>query len=229
MSVGANVWRQIVSGVDAIPWRAATRPMPAVTNTLRNDPLVSLVRQLFFSAGVRRKSVLIATADECSGASGLCEKVAATVAKISDETVAVVAASSRVNGSEITAAEMPLPVVGGAWQAYAIPVADGVWRLAADIIHDCVRNAAPNGGSVGRNNVRDAFDYFVLSASVTDEDAPAFCNFSDAAILVLTANSTRREAALRAKEQLLRYRVNLIGTVLDQRTLPIPGPIYRRL
>ena len=58
---------------------------------------------------------------------------------------------------------------------------------------------------------------------------PSLCNLSEAAVLVLTANITRREAALKAKEQLLRQGVTLLGTVLDQRTMPIPESIYRRL
>jgi Mrp family chromosome partitioning ATPase len=46
---------------------------------------------------------------------------------------------------------------------------------------------------------------------------------------VLTANMTRREAARRAQEQLVRQGVTVLGVVLDERKLPIPEPIYRRL
>jgi Mrp family chromosome partitioning ATPase len=58
---------------------------------------------------------------------------------------------------------------------------------------------------------------------------PSLCNLCEAAVLVLTANITRREAAIKAKEQLLRQGVTLLGTVLDQRTMPIAESIYRRL
>jgi Mrp family chromosome partitioning ATPase len=48
-------------------------------------------------------------------------------------------------------------------------------------------------------------------------------------VLVLTANHTRRESALRAKEQLLQCNAELLGAVLDGRTFPIPKAVYQRL
>jgi hypothetical protein len=48
-------------------------------------------------------------------------------------------------------------------------------------------------------------------------------------VLVLTANRTRRESALRAREYLLHCNAELLGTVLDERTYPVPEAIYRRL
>ncbi|PYV47678.1 MAG: hypothetical protein DMG92_15785, partial [Acidobacteria bacterium] len=77
--------------------------------------------------------------------------------------------------------------------------------------------------------LRSTFGFFLLSAAVDESDTPALCSLCEAAVLVLTANVTRREAALRAKEQLQRQGVTLLGTVLDQTKLPIPELIYRRL
>jgi hypothetical protein len=81
----------------------------------------------------------------------------------------------------------------------------------------------------GLRGLPGPFEYFLLSASVAGSEMPVLCNLCDAAVLVLTANMTRREAARRAKEQLIRQGVTLLGTVLDQRTMPIPESIYRRL
>ena len=81
----------------------------------------------------------------------------------------------------------------------------------------------------GLKGLRSAFDYFLLSAAINDSGMPGVCNLCDAAVLVITANITRREAAVKAKEQLLRHGVTLLGMVLDQRTMPIPESIYRRL
>jgi Mrp family chromosome partitioning ATPase len=52
---------------------------------------------------------------------------------------------------------------------------------------------------------------------------------ADAAVLVVEANSTRKIAARKAKEFLERAGVQLIGTILNNRTFPIPEAVYRIL
>jgi protein-tyrosine kinase len=48
-------------------------------------------------------------------------------------------------------------------------------------------------------------------------------------VLVLEANSTRRVAARKAKQALEAANVRVLGTVLNNRTFPIPEKIYRLL
>jgi Mrp family chromosome partitioning ATPase len=48
-------------------------------------------------------------------------------------------------------------------------------------------------------------------------------------VLVLEANNTRREAAMRVTEQLNMAQIKVLGAVLNKRTFPIPEPLYRRL
>ena len=52
---------------------------------------------------------------------------------------------------------------------------------------------------------------------------------ADAAILVIEANSTRRLTARKAKESLDAAGVRVLGTVLHNRSFPIPGWVYRNL
>ena len=47
--------------------------------------------------------------------------------------------------------------------------------------------------------------------------------------MVLEANSTRREAALRVAEGLRAKQVRVLGAVLNKRTFPIPDSLYHRL
>jgi Mrp family chromosome partitioning ATPase len=51
----------------------------------------------------------------------------------------------------------------------------------------------------------------------------------DAAILVIEANRTRRLTVRRAKDTLDAAGVLVLGTVLHNRTFPIPEGIYKRL
>jgi Mrp family chromosome partitioning ATPase len=60
-------------------------------------------------------------------------------------------------------------------------------------------------------------------------DAIALGQLSDGIVLVLEAESTRREAALIAVEHLRSSNVPILGAVLNKRTFPIPHSIYKRL
>jgi Mrp family chromosome partitioning ATPase len=53
--------------------------------------------------------------------------------------------------------------------------------------------------------------------------------FTDGIVLVLSAQHTRRAAALRIKEKVDEAHVRLLGTVLSDREFPIPQRLYRRL
>ena len=52
---------------------------------------------------------------------------------------------------------------------------------------------------------------------------------SDGVVLVLEANSTRRVAARKAQQAVEAANVRVLGTVLNNRTFPIPEKIYRLL
>jgi Mrp family chromosome partitioning ATPase len=79
--------------------------------------------------------------------------------------------------------------------------------------------------------LRQEFDYVLV-------DAPPAAVFSqtallgqaaDGIVLVLEAHATRRIAAKKTKEALEAGNVHLLGTVLNNRTFPVPEKLYRRL
>ena len=63
----------------------------------------------------------------------------------------------------------------------------------------------------------------------SSRDAALLGQLADAAILVVEANNTRKLAARKTKEFLERSGVQLIGTILNNRTFPIPEALYRIL
>jgi succinoglycan biosynthesis transport protein ExoP len=79
--------------------------------------------------------------------------------------------------------------------------------------------------------LREAFDYILISAPAISRETEATLigQLADGVVLIVEANHTRRETVRRAKEQLEGAQVRLLGAVLDQRTFPIPGSLYRRL
>jgi hypothetical protein len=230
MSVSAEMWKQIVSGTDAV--HARKSPKPAATarlGNLANAPAFSLMYQLFFpTATLRRTSILFAAADADSKTATLCEQVAIALSQVSGEMVGIVQASSALERNPWIKKGIPTGFGRGLWQAYSARLAEGVWRIPTALLGN-ERSGKRDSTCDGLKELRSTFGYFLFSAAINESEIPALCSVCEAAVLVLTANVTRREAALRAKELLQRQGLTLLGTVLNQRTLPIPESIYRRL
>jgi capsular exopolysaccharide synthesis family protein len=79
--------------------------------------------------------------------------------------------------------------------------------------------------------LRKEFDYVVIDAPPLTHyaDAIALGQLSDGLVLVLEANSTRREAALDVTANLRAAQIHILGAVLNKRTFPIPDSVYRRV
>lgn len=76
-----------------------------------------------------------------------------------------------------------------------------------------------------------AFDYLVIDTPPLRDsnDAIVLGALSDGVVLVLKANSSRREVARRALSDLQSANVTSLGAVLNQRQFPIPNAIYKRV
>jgi len=81
------------------------------------------------------------------------------------------------------------------------------------------------------SELRQEFHYTLIHAPPLSRrrEAVLLGQLSDGVLLVLEANTTRRAAAQRAKSVLESSQVRLLGTVLSERTFPIPESLYRRL
>ena len=79
--------------------------------------------------------------------------------------------------------------------------------------------------------LRNEFEYSVIHgpAAGISSEAALLGELADGIILVLGANSTRRATARKIKDTLEATRSRILGTVLSERTFPIPERIYRRL
>ncbi len=75
------------------------------------------------------------------------------------------------------------------------------------------------------------FDYVLIDAPPVNVygDAISMASFTDGLVLVLKANSSRREIAQKALQDVKVANVSLLGAILNQRTFPIPEAIYKRL
>jgi Mrp family chromosome partitioning ATPase len=79
--------------------------------------------------------------------------------------------------------------------------------------------------------LRQRFTFLLIDAPAMNlyADVTLLSSVTDAAILVLEADSTRREAAVQARDALVAAKFRLIGAALNKRSFPIPEFVYRRL
>ena len=79
--------------------------------------------------------------------------------------------------------------------------------------------------------LRKEFDYVLINAPPLTRcaDAITLGKLTDGLVLILEANSTRREVALNVVENLRATGIRILGAVLNNRTFPIPESLYRLL
>jgi Mrp family chromosome partitioning ATPase len=79
--------------------------------------------------------------------------------------------------------------------------------------------------------LRKEFDFILVDAPALNlyTDALSLGRIADGVVVVLQADSTRRESALRGLQSLRDAHVEVLGAVLNQRTFPIPESVYRRV
>jgi Mrp family chromosome partitioning ATPase len=81
------------------------------------------------------------------------------------------------------------------------------------------------------NYLRARFHFIVIDSPEASGhgDATVLGQLADGAILVIEANSTRKAAALQAKKMLEAMNIRILGSVLNNRTFPLPERLYHRL
>ena len=68
-----------------------------------------------------------------------------------------------------------------------------------------------------------------VAADSNSESAIDIGQLADGVVLVLSAQKTRRAAALKIKQALDERGVRLLGTILIDREFPVPERVYRNL
>jgi Mrp family chromosome partitioning ATPase len=79
--------------------------------------------------------------------------------------------------------------------------------------------------------LRSHFDYVLINGpTVPDLGQAIFLGrLSDGVVLILEANSSRRDTAMRVRAEMEQANVPVLGAVLNNRTFPIPDALYSKL
>lgn len=111
-------------------------------------------------------------------------------------------------------------------------ISRNLWLLSCGSSAEAAQNLMSSERMRSRmSELRGTFDYVLIDAAPLNasNDAIVLGGQSDGVVLMLKANSSRREAARKAVQELQAANVRTLGAVLNQRTFPIPEKIYRAL
>jgi capsular exopolysaccharide synthesis family protein len=215
------------------------RPVPDA-HVLSREELVKLVQAVFLLPGEKSPKVVIFTgAESATGCSSICVGAAQALAASVDERVCLVDSNLRYPslhlclGMENTkglgeALANPEPI-----QAYIKKVpGDELWFLTSGLISSpraWTMNSSRLRARIGE--LRQEFRFILMDSPPVNvySDAISLGQLADGVVLIVSANSTRKEAGRKAKESLEMAGSRLLGAVLNNRTYPIPQPIYDRL
>jgi capsular exopolysaccharide synthesis family protein len=206
---------------------------------ITREESLKLVQSLFLLNGAPHRMVLFAGVDSRSGCSLLCVGAADTLAHNTSGSVCLVDANFRAPS---------LPEAFGTTNHYGLadslrnegPVRHFAKPLLPRNLWLLSCGSAANESAALLNSermksriteLRNEFDYVLLDAPPlsTYADAVALGQLADGVVLVLEANSTKREAAVRVVENLRAANVNILGAVFNKRTFPIPESLYQLL
>ena len=215
------------------------RPVPDA-HALSREELVRLVRTVFLSpVGPSPRVVVFTAAEPGSGCSSICLGTAQALAAQMEGTVCVVDSNLRHPslhmgcGVERQRGLSEILLEPGPLQGTISKLpGENLWFLSCGLAN------ARSTGIVNSSRLsaciaelRQKFTYVLMDSPCVSmySDATSLGQCADGVILIVSANSTRRETARRAKENLQAAGARLLGAGLNKRTYPIPRAIYERL
>jgi Mrp family chromosome partitioning ATPase len=237
-----NKEREVVQPLSArlVPVERKGRNKHARLDDLAREEVVRLVQHLFFTPQAQSPRVVVFSGvQHGDGCSRICAHAAATVASRARGAVCVVDANltrpslHRYFGVENPFGLRQMLVDSAPIRSLTQQIGDhNLWLLSAGSPLDGESARAASDKLRARmDDLRREFEYVLIDTPPVNlyADCIALGHVSDGIVLVLGSNSTRREAARRAKENLSAAKVRVLGAVLNKRTFPIPDILYRRL
>jgi hypothetical protein len=192
------------------------------------EQIRGLVRQIFFSSRIPPvKQVVFSAAEAQTDVAGICEKVGWALALETSAGVAIVGCEHQTPTVEVRNRGRISPV-----KSRSTHIASNLWRVwGVGSLEGEEEFRSARYWLSGLAELRSEFEYAVIHgppAGISSE-AALLGQLADGIVLVLGAHSTRRVTARRIKETLEAAEVTILGTVLSERTFPIPAGIYHRL
>jgi capsular exopolysaccharide synthesis family protein len=208
---------------------------------IAREETLKLVQNLFLSRNEgSSKAVVFASVDSGSGCSRICAQVAEALAGQKRGSVCLVDANLR---SPVLPDLFTVSNHYGLTDALSnkgsirdfvklIGTSNNLWLLSSGSLasnSSVLLNSETMRARVAE--LRQQFDYVLIDSPPLNSyaDSVAIGQLADGVVLVLEANVTRREAAIKTTETLRVSGIRILGAVLNKRTFPIPKSLYNML
>jgi hypothetical protein len=239
---GIDAARTFATGKRSVAADYVSSPSSEVLASLDptvREEMLKLVQRLFLTTeSVAPKAVLFAPVDNNCGCGWLCSVVAKLLAKSVTGSVCLVEGNLRSPslpdnfGVDRDRGLVDSLELGGSIRQFARSIGpENLWLLAAGaIVQDSAVQLNSDRLKDRLLELREEFDYLVVNAPSLNAfaDGMVLGRTVDGVVLVLEADTTRREAAVRVTEGLRSSRIPILGAVLNNRTFPIPAVLYKR-
>ena len=235
MSANAEILREpetlaIREGEAALPvFEAAGERDTWNPEHFAREQILGLVRQVFLSSSpLPIKQVVFSAAESNIDVAGICERVAFALSRETPSQIALLDWDAEVGKKPSLRVHSKNPP---SFKSGSTQLSPNLWRIPKNC-------GSLNGDSrPGRHRtsflteLRGEFEYTVITGPVAgiSSEAALLGQITDGLILVLAAHSTRKATAKKLKETLQASQTRILGTILAERTFPIPQGIYRRL
>jgi Mrp family chromosome partitioning ATPase len=196
-----------------------------------------LVRQLYFSGPTTSQTVVFSGVEHGSGCTSVCARAAEALSSYVDARICAVDADLRTPSLHRYFDTIGAPDSGDKEFPHVRVTVKGRDRERSNLwLLSAAGTESRMPGSFERlrsriSELRKEFTYILIDTPPINgyAEATSLGKIADGAIMILEANRTRREAALRAKGALNAAGVRLLGAVLNKRTFPIPDNVYWKL
>ena len=206
------------------------------SGSICGEEMLRLIQRIFLSAdGTAPRQVVFCGVDSENGSSSICAMAGRSLSANSSRKVCLVDAnvrSPRLAGMFGIDGTNPFSGRSAPLRDQCVKVGNNLWLAGPSILADKNRILLPPVELKERlAELRDEFEYMIIDAPGISlcGDAQLLGLVADAVILVIEANSTRRLTVRKAKNSLDAVGVRVLGTVLNNRSFPIPERLYRRL
>jgi hypothetical protein len=196
-----------------------------------SEQIRGLVQRIFLASQPPCRQVVFSAVDPDTDIRELCRQVGETLTEHVRKVCIVDGLSEKAYGG-MTGEPIFGRGVSGVVRDSSRQLSGPLWLVSSEALWggpDEVCSAELLGRRL--NQLRSEFDGCVIQAPAagTSSMAGLLGRLSDGLILIVEAHSTHRLAAQRAQSMLLAANAKLLGTVLSERTFPIPEKLYRRL
>jgi len=208
--------------------------------SISREEEIKLVQRIFPVAGQRSPQiVLFSSVESDAGCASISIRTAEILAGRGDGSVCVVDANFQLpclhhyfgidNSKGLAEAALgSLPIQDSLQKhpeanLWILPCGTAAGQLSSSGVHDRLRSTM--------TELRGQFKYVVIHSSPLDLDSASILlsRWTDGVVMVVEADTTRRETARRMKQDLEAANVRILGVVLNNRTFSIPEALYRRL